>query len=82
MHPNFRVLNNLTIKDNLPILIIVDLLDEIHGAKFFTKIYFHFDHHQIQMKEEDISMTTFHTNEDHYEFLMMPSGLCNTPSTL
>jgi hypothetical protein len=33
------------------------------------------------MQEADIPKTTFRTHKGHYEFLVMPFGLCNSPST-
>lgn len=78
---DYRKLNEKTVSDKYPIPNITDILDKLGRSLYFTTLDLASGFHQIEMHPKDIGKTAFSVDRGHYEFVRMPFGLKNAPST-
>ena len=77
---DYRNLNAVTIKNKYPLPRIDDLLDQLRGAKYFSKIELKSGYHQMKIRESDIPKIAFVTRYGQFEFTVVSFGLKNAPA--
>ena len=65
---DYRKLNAVTVKNKFPMPVIKEILEELAGAKFFTKLDMRSGYHQVRMDPLDEYKTAFKTHHGHFQF--------------
>ena len=78
---DYRALNAITIKNRYPIPRVKETLDRLCKAKYYTKLDIIAAFNAVRIKKGHEWLTAFTTRYGQFEYLVMPFGLCNAPST-
>ena len=77
---DYRYLNDWTIKNSYPLLLILELTDKLAGAKYFTKLDVWWGYNNIRIKDGDQWKAAFKTNKGLFKPTVMFFGMCNSPA--
>ena len=78
---DYRRLNSITVKDRTPLPNIKEMQNQLGAARYFTKLDLRDGFYNILIHPDDQHRTAFRTRYGHFEFQVMPFGLCNAPAT-
>ncbi|KAL8441753.1 hypothetical protein Emed_007504 [Eimeria media] len=78
---NYQELNKITTSAQPPLPNIQTIMEQLHGARFFTIMDMESGFHQVRVAPEDQHKTAFRTWFGHFEFKVMPFGLKGAPGT-
>lgn len=76
---DYREINKITVRDNFPVPLIDDYLDQLRDKVYFTKLDLRNGFHHVKVPESSVKYTSFITPLGQFEYLRMPFGLTNAP---
>ena len=77
---DYCALNTITIKNRYPLSFISELVSQLHGAQYFTKLDVCWSFNNVCIKPRDEWKTAFCTNCGLFELLIMFFGMTNSPA--
>jgi len=78
---DFRQLNKITVRQAFPMPNVEELLDTLHGARYFSSIDLGNAYYQVELDEESQVKTAFSTKLGQFCFTRMPFGIAAAPGT-
>ena len=76
---DFRALNERLEDNHFPLPHLRDLLDQLHGSKFFSSIDLRSGYFNIVLEEESRQCTAFNANGQTYIYRRLPQGIKVAP---
>ncbi len=77
---DYRGLNYITVKNKYSLPLMSSAFELLQGAQVFTKLDLRNAYHLVRIREGDEWKMAFNTPSGHYEYLVLPFGLSNTPT--
>jgi hypothetical protein len=78
---DYRKLNNISIKNRYPLPLALDIINQLCGARYFTKFDVCWGYNNVRIKEGDEWKAAFATNRSLFEPTVMFFGMTNSLAT-
>ena len=78
---DYWYLNKWTVKNNYPLSLILDIIENMGTKKVFTKMDLRWEYNNMRIKEVDKWKAAFMTLEESFEPTVIFFGLTNLPAT-
>jgi Reverse transcriptase (RNA-dependent DNA polymerase) len=78
---DYRYLNDWMVKNFYPLLLILEIMDKLKGAKYFTKLDMRWGYNNVRIRKGDEWKAAFKMNKGLFKPTVMFFGMCNSLAT-